>query len=125
MRTIVGLLLICLCVMLGGTAVAADQDQVPDILASLSNSDGVIVLDDQQLGQIEGTFFLSGHPGLVRSLCGFFRDPCGTIGLHLRAPLPGGHPSVCDSIRGFLRAPLRTFWAHKMAMSNSVVVVVQ
>jgi len=120
MKTTLGLLCICVCVMLGGTAVAADQDQVPDILASLSNSDGVMVLDDQQLGQIEGTFFLRGHPGLVASLCGFFRDPCGTIGLHLRAPLPGGHPSVCDSICGFLRAPLRIYWAHKMALSNGV-----
>ncbi|MFO7738822.1 MAG: hypothetical protein R6V46_10135 [Desulfatiglandaceae bacterium] len=118
MKTTVGLLCICVCVMLGGTAVAADQDQVPDILASLSQSESVIVLDDQHLGQIEGTFFLGGsHPGLISSICGFLKDPCGTIGLHLRAPLPG-HPSVCDSITGFLRAPLRTYWLHKMAMRN-------
>jgi hypothetical protein len=80
----VGLLFVCGCVMLGGTAVAADQHQFPEILASLTQSDSVILLDDQRMGQIQGTFLPAGHPGLRASIRAFLSDPCGTIRAHRR-----------------------------------------
>ena len=64
-----------------GPAMAAEQNQ-PAILASLANSDSVITLDHQRMEQIEGTWLM--HPDLKASIIGFYKDPCGTIKLHIQ-----------------------------------------
>ena len=109
MRTKLIVIISIVFLLFGGTAIASDQNQLPEIYASLSGSEDVVTLNNQHMQQIEGTFFLPmGHPSLRDSIRGFLADPVGTIEAHL----PSGHPSLRDSIRGFLANPFRTLRLH-------------
>ena len=66
MKMTLGIVLVSFCLLFGGTAIAADQNELPPILASLDHSENVILLNDHSMAQIAGTSF--DHPDLRTSI---------------------------------------------------------
>ena len=81
MKMTLGIVLVSFCLLFGGTAIAADQNELPPILASLDHSENVILLDDHSMKQIKGEGIT--HPSWRDSIRGFLRDPRGTIKKHI------------------------------------------
>ena len=68
MKMTLGIVLVSFCLLFGGTAIAADQNELPPILASLDHSEDVILLDDHSMKEIQGTSFVSWRDAIKARL---------------------------------------------------------